>query len=329
MKHMQTTLISILIILSTPNTTTAQQETPTTSPPTSNTQLNIINVLPPTFDPTIEIEPLTQSDLEIITGNVQRPNGITWFNNKLYTACTGDMTLYEIDATTGATLTYIGGVRNAHSLHAEPGQTNNFSLWVPDFGTSELLHITRAGIDRVADDLNGPWGITPLDDETFLITSILDSTLKAITRDGEGEVVLSSLASPTGLATDEEYIYIANNGSTRRAIEFYPRSIADSQDTEQDEGSSLLVSGLQNTTGIVLGADGYLYFTYSLGTRGVVGRVNPIYCRENGGCTNEEVQIVIYTELEAPLAGLTISPDMHLFVHTMFRPEIYWTQIDF
>jgi hypothetical protein len=239
------------------------------------------------------------------------------------------MTLYEIDATTGTTLTYIGGVRNAHSLYAEPGQDNNFSLWVPDFSTSELLHITRAGIDRVADDLNGPWGITPLDDETFLITSILESTLKAITRDGEGEVVLSGLASPTGLATDEEYIYIANNGSTRRAIEFYPRSIADSQDTERDEGSSLLVSGLQNTTGIVLGADGYLYFTYSLGTRGVVGRVNPTHCRENGGCTNEEVQIVIYTELEAPLAGLTISPDMHLFVHTMFRPEIYWTHIDF
>src|SRR5262245_15258582 len=58
------------------------------------------------------IEPLTQSDLAILTGNVQRPNGLVFFNEKLYTACNGDFTVYEIDATTASTRTYIWGVRN-------------------------------------------------------------------------------------------------------------------------------------------------------------------------------------------------------------------------
>jgi hypothetical protein len=88
-----------------------------------------------------------------------------------------------------------------------------------------------------------------------------------------------------------------------------------------------LVSGLQNTTGLVLGPDGYLYFAYALGTRGVVGRVDPDVCRERGGCSNTDVEIVVFTELAAPLAGLTISPDMRLFVHTMFSPDIYWVQL--
>jgi hypothetical protein len=78
----------------------------------------------------------------------------------------------------------------------------------------------------------------------------------------------------------------------------------------------------------VLGSDGKLYFAYSLGTRGVVGRVDPEVCRLNGGCTNDQVEVVLYTELAAPLAGLTLSPDMKLYVHTMFSPDIYWVQIE-
>jgi hypothetical protein len=31
--------------------------------------------------------------------------------------------------------------------------------------------------------------------------------------------------------------------------------------------------------------------------------------------------------LETPLAGLTVTPDMRLFVHTMFQPSIYWAQL--
>ena len=81
-----------------------------------------------------------------------------------------------------------------------------------------------------------------------------------------------------------------------------------------------------NSGQLAFGPDGYLYFTYALGTRGVVGRVNPEECRD-GGCANADVEIVLFTELPAPLAGLTISPDMRLFVHTIYRPEIYWVQL--
>jgi hypothetical protein len=88
-----------------------------------------------------------------------------------------------------------------------------------------------------------------------------------------------------------------------------------------------LVSGLQNPTNLVIGPDRWLYIAYSLGTRGIVGRVNPDICREKGGCTNLDVEIVLWSELAAPLAGLVITPDMRLFVHTMFGAEIYWVQL--
>ena len=86
--------------------------------------------------------------------------------------------------------------------------------------------------------------------------------------------------------------------------------------------------GLQNVSNIVYAPDGHLYFAYAIGTRGVVGRVEPGECAENGGCDNDQVELVLYTDLSAPLAGLTISDDMRLFVHTLFRPEIYWAKIE-
>jgi hypothetical protein len=55
--------------------------------------------------------------------------------------------------------------------------------------------------------------------------------------------------------------------------------------------------------------------------------VNPQTCRENGGCTNEQVEVVVFTELPSPLAGLTLIPDMRLFIHTMFIPDLYWVQL--
>ena len=36
---------------------------------------------------------------------------------------------------------------------------------------------------------------------------------------------------------------------------------------------------------------------------------------------------MLYTDLEAPLAGLTISPDMRIFVHSLFSPDIYWAHL--
>jgi hypothetical protein len=281
-------------------------------------------VPPPTTIPLEEgsgFQSLTQSDLSVITANVQRPNGIVWHNNFLYTACTGDSTVYEINSQSGQTRTYIFGVFNAHSFYAE-GEGNNLTLWTPDFEQNTLARVTRNGVEEIIEDLNGPWGIAYEDDEHFLITNLLGNSLIRASREGEAETLIDTLASPTGIARDGSIVYIANNGSTRRAIEWYDLDALDDEDENH-----LLVSGLQNTTGLQIGSDGYLYFAYSIGTRGVIGRVNPATCRENGGCTNEQVEVVVFTELRSPLAGLSVSPDMRLFIHTMFIPDIYWVQL--
>lgn len=271
---------------------------------------------------------LNQDDLQVITANVQRPNGITWFNNKLYTACTGDGTVYEINDTDGTTTTYIYGVTNAHMMVAEAEGMSRVTLWVPDFGDNTFERIQAGSVSQLAGDLQGPWGITAIDDDRFLITELLGNRISTMTREGEQTVVLEDLASPAGIARDDEFVYIANNGSTRRAIEWYPLDDVVDGTVEGRAIDHILVRGLQNAAGLSLAPDGYLYFTYALGTRGVVGRVDPAVCREAGGCTNDQVEIVLYTELPAPLAGLLITPDMRLFVHAMFNPTIYWVQLD-
>jgi hypothetical protein len=335
-------LILIIVLVSANQIVLAQTDvTPTqapsktpTDPPATPTP---VTEVAPEFH--IALQPRTQADLSILTGNVQRPNGIVWHNGKLYTACNGDFTLYEIDATTAATRTYIFGVRNAHTLYAEAGDAGRPNLWVPDFETNRLLFIDGTGVPRpVITDLRGPWGIAYLDEDRFLITNQRGDSLIVVGRDGTVQNLLDDLRLPTGVAADEEFIYVANYGRPRYAIEWLNK--ADIPDTVNDEAEEeeftgdlrakvqTLVSGIQNTTGIVLAADGYLYFAYALGTRGAIGRVDPQMCRENGGCTNDQVEIVVYTELAAPLAGLTISPDMRLFVHTMFSPDIYWVQLN-
>ncbi|MBZ0303334.1 MAG: hypothetical protein K8J31_26565 [Anaerolineae bacterium] len=274
------------------------------------------------------IEPWTQADLSILTGNVQRPNGLAWFNNNLYTACTGDSTVYELDDKTGATRTFIYGVRNAHTLHAEQSANGEVTLWIPDFQANRLLRIDRNGVETIATDLNGPWGMEYLDENEFLITNLQNNDVVVVNRNGEVREILTGLRSPTGIVADDSSIYVANTGSARRAIEWVSKSdVLDSGEAAAVEPQPL-VSGLQNTTGMVLAEDGFLYFAYSLGTRGVVGRVDPAQCQSSGGCSNDQVEIVLYTELAAPLAGLAISPDMRLFVHTIFSPDIYWVQLD-
>lgn len=277
----------------------------------------------------IPIASLTQGDLRILTGNVQRPNGITWFEGQIYAACTGDWTIYQLDDETGQTVTYIYGVRNAHTLFPERGADNELNLWVPDFQANSLSRVTRAGIAPVTSNLNGPWGIAYYDAESFIITNIYGNSVSRVGRDGTVTPVIEGLAAPTGIVRDDQNVYVANNGSTRRAIEWYSVSdLAADQPTPVPEAANRsLVSGLQNVTGLALGPDNFLYFAYSLGTRGVVGRVNPAVCASNGGCTQDQVEIVVLTELAAPLAGLTISPDMRVYLHTMFSPDIYWGQL--
>jgi hypothetical protein len=208
-----------------------------------------------------------------------------------------------------------------------------FNLWIPDFDLDQLLVVDQNQNNprMIADEnLDGPWGIATLDEERFLISNLRADNLVVIDREGNSAIAVDGLRAPAGLVVDSDYAYVVNNGSARRAIEWFALedlSIADDGTvTVVSEITQPLVSGLQSAAGLVLGADGYLYFTYALGTRGVVGRVNPEECRENG-CANADVEIVLFTELPAPLAGLTITPDMRLFVHTIYRPEIYWLQL--
>lgn len=320
----------VFVLIAAVVTVNAQSETTPTPAPTKTATLQApLQVATADAESTLEageFETLTQADLQVLTGNVQRPNGIAWFNDNLYTACTGDSTIYEINSRTGATRTYIFGIRNAQTLYVEEDEDQVLTMWVPDYINNTLTRVTRQGITNIASDLEGPWGISYVDEESFLVTSLLGNTINLINREGEVQPVVTDLSSPMGIAHDGETVFVANYGSTRRSVEYYSLdSVVNGAQDEQE--SHVLVSGLQNTTGLQLGADGLLYFAYSLGNRGLVGRVDPAVCAASGGCTNDQIEIVLYTDLAVPLAGLTLTPDMRIFVHTMFTPDIYWAQL--
>lgn len=332
MKQALTGILLIFTVSVTFSMSLAQRITPTPAPtktatPTlGNTSTpETTEVVVPTTNaenplaPDSPIDPFTQADFSVLVGNVQRPNGAVWFDDKLYTVCNGDWTLYELDIIQRTTVTYIFGVRNAHTLYAETSPSDQrVRLWTPDFEQNTFGVVDVNGIVTIATDLNGPWGVTPIN-ESFLVTSLLGNTILEISREGEIREIVEGMRSPTGIAADaNNIVYVANNGSARRAVEWFEFSSVVGTIEPQP-----LVSGIQSVTNIVLANDGYLYFAYALGTRGVIGRIDPIFCRESGGCTNDQVEIVVYTELDAPLAGLTISPNLELFVHTIYRPEIY------
>lgn len=270
--------------------------------------------------------PLRQEQLFLLTGNVQRPNALFWYADYLYAACTGDSTLYEINSRDASTRPYIYGVLNAHSLHVDQDNSGVLTIWAPDYGRDALLRVTRSGVREVRGDLDGPWGIAALGQQDFLVTSLKQNRAMLVYRGGAAREVIQGLRSPTGIALDEERVYVANTGSARRAIEWAPRDEVLS-DSGVPAETRPLVSGLQNATSLVLAGDGWLYFSHSLGTRGVVSRVRPELCSNPEGCGNEDVEQVLFTDLEAPLAGLTISPDMRVFVHSMFSPDIYWARL--
>jgi hypothetical protein len=270
----------------------------------------------------------TQQDLDVIVGNVQRPNGIVHFDGNLYIVCNGDWTVYRVNAQSGATITFVFGVQNAHALYAEATETG-FDLWIPDFDTNRVLRVdeTQTAPEEIAvENLDGPWGIAPIAGSGFLISNVRSNTITLLDNEGKTSLLFEGLRSPTGLVIADAFGYVVNNGSARRAIEWFDVTdeIINHEGAPLDASEIMqpLVTGLQNVSNLVLADDGYLYFTYALGTRGVVGRIDPDQCRENG-CTNEQVEIVLFTELPAPLAGLTITPDFQLFVHTIYRPELY------
>lgn len=282
-------------------------------------------------DSTATPAPLTQNDMQLVSGNVLRPNGMTWHDGYLYVGCNGDFTVYRVDDTTGQTVTYISGIENASTFIVEDGETEPL-IWVPDFSRDTLTRVDRTQplasqrVD-VIEGLDAPWGIATLEDGSFLVSLFRAGELVRVTREGDAQTLATGFRSPTGVVIDEEgYVYVANHVSTRRSIEWYHVDDAENG-LLTDADMQQLVQGLQSTTNLVVGPDGYLYFAYALGQRGIVGRVDPAMCREKGGCTNFDVEPVVWTELQAPLVGLNITPDMRLYVHSQYGAEIYWVQL--
>jgi hypothetical protein len=304
-----------------PTPTLAPSKTPTSEPIPTDENSNIKNN---NTEQSLSLlkNPFTQNDLQLLVGNVQRPNGIAWHDGNLYTVCNGDWTVYKIDDTTGSTITFIFGIKNGNNLLIEDTK-NGFDLWIPDSDSNVLWKVNqnRSAPLSINNQLITPWGITRVNENGFLITNSKGNSIVEVSQNGASMDILNELRSPTGITRHDNYIYFANGGSARRGIEWFQIS-DDGNYTEPQT----LVSGLQNTTNVSMGQDGFLYFAYALGTRGIVGRINPDRCRDDG-CTNEDIEIVIFSDIPAPIAGMTLSDDMRLFLHSRYRPEIYWVQL--
>ena len=262
-----------------------------------------------------------QTDLDLLVGNVQRPNAMVWFEDHLYTVCNGDWTIYKIDDSTGDTITFVFGVKNGDSMLIE-GTADAFDIWVPDPDSETVWTVDqeRQAPTKVSTDVDSPWGIARLDDGRLLVTDTARNQILLLSDIGVAETIADELRAPTGIVVDGDRIYFANGGSARRGIEWI--QIADDG---LFSAPRPLVSGLQNTTNIVLAADGYLYFAYALGTRGVIARINPLPCLDSA-CDNADVEMVVFSDIPAPIA-MTLSPDLRLFLHSRYRPEIYWVQL--
>ncbi len=265
--------------------------------------------------------PFLQDDLELLVGNVQRPNGIVWHDGNLYTVCNGDWTIYKIDDLTGDTITFVFGTRDGNMLLIEDTAAG-FDILVPDpdNGTIWKVDQSRSAPARLTIAIEAPWGIARLDGSRFLATDVRGNSIIELSDTGQARTVQDELRSPTGIVRRQNRVYFANGGSARRGIEHF--QIAD--DGAYSEVLPL-VTGLQNVTNIVMGSDGKLYFAYALGTRGVVGRIDPARCHEIS-CSNSDVELVVFSDVPAPLA-ITLSDDLRLFLHSRFRPEIYWLQL--
>src|SRR5215213_4919998 len=164
MSKVASIVLATVLITQTALSAAAQQATPTPAPTKTPT---LTTAVTPTFEVTAEAgeaKSLTQADLSVLTGNVQKPNGLTWFNNKIYTACSGDSTVYEIDDSTGSTKAYIYGIKNAQTLYVENDANNTLTLWVPDYQSNTLTKVTRSRVETVVRNLNGPWGISYVDE---------------------------------------------------------------------------------------------------------------------------------------------------------------------
>ena len=130
--------------------------------------------------------PFLQSDLTLLMGNVQRPNGLVYFDGSLFTICSGDWTIYKVDAETGDSISFVFGVQNGNSLIAESTEAG-FDLFVPDPDSGALWQLDqrRQAPVKVAEELAAPWGITRLGDDVLLVSDTRANAVFAINGDGE------------------------------------------------------------------------------------------------------------------------------------------------
>ena len=169
--------------------------------------------------------------------------------------------------------------------------------WVPDPDTGSLWKVDqqRAAPESISADLEAPWGITRLDDDRFLISDTRSNSIMIVPMDGEPRVAQSALRAPTGIARDADIIYFANGGSARRGIEFFETA---------DDGSfsevKPLVSGLQNTTNIVLGVRTAISTFPTRWAHGELwaGLTHPIAWR--AAAANQDVEMVVFSDIPAP-----------------------------
>ncbi len=268
--------------------------------------------------------PLPVDQIHYLTGNVARPNGIGWYANKLYVVCSGDGTVYELDDQTGFTNTYIYGVKDAFSIYPEKGRDGTLYLWVPDAGSRSIVRVTPAEVETIVSGTGEPWSLIPYDVNSFLVSGLRANTVEQVTRDGERTAWITGLEDPTALVLHREYLYVANTGDLDRSIEWYPLTDIRAGNPEP----SPMLRGIEGITAMQIFSDGYLYFSYERDGRGLIGRIQPDICRDAGGCRADQVELVLDPRLNAPLAGLMITPDGRMFFHTRYGSVINWVQLD-
>ena len=57
------------------------------------------------------------------------------------------------------------------------------------------------------------------------------------------------------------------------------------------------------------------------------GEYNRTCAVKMGDAPITKLKLLFTTDLAAPLAGLSISPDMKLYTHTIFSPDIYFADL--
>jgi len=178
----------------------------------------------------------------------------------------------------------------------------------------------------VARDLHGPWGLAYVDEEHFLLTNLLSNTVNLLSRDGDNQVLLDGLSAPMGLVHDEETVYVANYGSTRRSIEWYDYDAVLDGSADARRSRSCAGQRLAERDRLAAWQRRQALLCLRASNRGMIGRVDPQIC----GRTAVAVTINRDRALQRPrgaAGGLNAHAGHAAVRHTMFQTDLYWADI--